>query len=328
MAERTIKWGIIATGAISEAFVEGMRHVSNSEIIAVASRDINKSEAYRKKHDIKKAYGSYLELAEDQELDAIYISTPHPYHKELSLMCLEHGKAVLCEKPAVMNSKELDEVLESAANNTTFYMEAMWTRFLPVIKRVKELIKDGYIGDVRMIKADFCFKAPYDPNSRLFDKALGGGALLDVGIYPISFASYILEKSPVSIKSFAEIGKTGVDEQGAAILGYSDGEIALLSFAVNTQTEWNAYIHGSDGYIKLPQFFMARQATLVKGDKEEVITPAFAGNGYNYEIEEVNQCLREGKIQSSIMGWEDTKLVMDIMDELRRQWKLVYPSEI
>ncbi|MDP4091126.1 MAG: Gfo/Idh/MocA family oxidoreductase [Bacillota bacterium] len=325
--DRTIKWGVIAPGNISNSFAEGMKEVLNSEICAVASRDLNRAEAFAKKFGIEKTYGSYEAIMRDEEVDAVYIATPNPYHKEISIMGLNHKKAVLCEKPAVLNLKELGEVIRTAEENKTFYMEAMWTKFLPVMKEVKRIISEGRIGEIRMVKADFCFRAPFDAESRLYKRELGGGALLDVGVYTIAFACDMLGKDPSYIKGFGDIGRSGVDEQDSAILGYEDGKFAALSFAISTETEHNAYVYGTEGYIKLPQFWRAREAVLVRNGEEQVIRPDFKGNGYNYEVEEVNRCLRAGKVQSDRMSWNHSREVISIMDELRRQWKLVYPGE-
>ncbi|WP_139903453.1 Gfo/Idh/MocA family protein [Clostridium thermarum] len=326
--ERKIRWGIIAPGNISIAFAEGMKAVTNAEIVAVASRDLSRAEEFAKKFNIRKAYGSYEEIVKDDEVDAIYIATPHSFHKDMSIMCLQHGKAVLCEKPATLNSKELKEVIDTAEKHNTFYMEAMWMRFLPVIREVKKLVDEGTIGELRLVKADFSFMAPMNPESRLFSKRLAGGALLDVGVYTIAFAEHILEKYPTVITSFAEIGKTEVDEQAAAILGYEDGKMAILNFAVRTDTDKCAYVYGTEGYIKIPNFWMARKAYLIKNGAETVIECDFTGNGYNYETEEVNSCIREGKLQSDIMTWKFSLQVMNIMDTLRNQWNMKYPTEL
>lgn len=325
--KKKIRWGIIAPGSISVSFTEGMRAVSNSEIVAVASRDISRAEGFAKRFNIKKAYGSYEDITKDEEVDAVYIAAPHPYHKELSVMCLQHGKAVLCEKPATLNSEELQEVIQTAEKHNTFYMEAMWTRFLPAMREVKAMVEKGVIGEVKLLKADFSFRAPWDPEGRLLNRNLAGGGLLDVGVYVISFAKHIIEEAPATITSHAYIGKTKVDEQGAAILGYDDGKMALLNFGVRTETDHFAQIYGTEGYIKLPQFWGAKKILLVKDGEEKVIEPDFIGNGYNYEIEEVNRCLRESKLQSDIMTWEFSQDVMKIMDTLRKQWNLKYPSE-
>lgn len=326
--EKKIKWGIIAPGWISISFTEGMKQVGNAEIVAVASRDISRAEEFAKKHNIKKAYGSYEEIVKDEEVDAIYIATPHPYHKELSIMCLQHSKAVLCEKPAALNSSELQEVIQTAERHNTFYMEAMWTRFLPAMREVKAMVEKGVIGEVKLLKADFSFRAPWEPEGRILNRNLAGGGLLDVGVYVISFAKHIIEEVPSTITSHAHIGNTGVDEQGAAILGYDDGKMAILNFGVRTETDHFAHIYGTEGYIKLPQFWGSRKIHLVKDGEEKVIEPDFIGNGYNYEIEEVNRCLREGKLQSDIMTWEFSQGVMKMMDTLRNQWNLKYPSEL
>lgn len=313
-----IRWGILATGGIAHALASDLGLVEGAERFAVASRSLEKAEEFKKLYGFKKAYGSYDELINDKDIDAIYIATPNTFHKELSIKCLNAGKAVLCEKPVSMNLKEIEEVIECARKNNKFFMEAMWTRFLPVINEVKKIISEGSIGEIRLIQADFGFKAPYDPKGRIYNKELGGGALLDVGVYPISFATMLLKKLPIDIKSVACMSNTGVDKQVSMSLKYTDGEMASLTCAMNVETSQFAHIYGTKGKITLPYFFRAVKAYAEVDGKEFTIEKPFEGKGYNYEINEVMRCLREGKIESDIMPWKDSIAVMRLMDQIRK----------
>ncbi|NMA94720.1 MAG: Gfo/Idh/MocA family oxidoreductase [Clostridiales bacterium] len=327
--DEKIRWGILGPGNISHKFATGFNVVENSELYAVGSRDIGRANTFGDEYNIPIRYGSYHELVSDPDVDAIYIATPHSFHKEHAMLCLSKGKAVLCEKPFSINATEAKEMVKCASENNVFLMEAMWTRFLPIYSQIQEWIKEGSIGDIRMITADFGFRTTFNPEGRLFRPELGGGALLDVGIYTISLVSFILGgKSPSRISSMANLGKSGVDEQSAMILGYEDGEMAILYTAINTNTKQEAVILGEKGSISIPSFWNATSAILkVDGEKEHIVEMSHKANGYCYEAEEVNRCLREGKIESHRMSWSESISIMETMDEIRRQWGLKYPME-
>lgn len=323
-----IRWGILGTGSIAHKFAAGLQALPDAVLTAVGSRSKDKAAEFAAQYFIPHIYGSYEELAASHELDAIYIATPHPYHKENSILCLNAGKAVLCEKPFTVNAAEAAEVIACARRNKVFLMEAMWSRFMPAMQAVREKLSQGTIGDIRMVTADFGFRAPWDPSSRLLDPALAGGALLDVGIYPLSFTSMVFGGAPMQIASMAHIGKTGVDEQSAILLGYGDGKMALVSCAVQTNTPQGAWILGTEGSIHIPLFWHAVSATLTNtGGKVEIIAPPVEGNGYNYEAAEVMSCIREGRLESSIMPLDETLALMKTMDSIRSQWGLRYPME-
>jgi len=324
-----IGWGIMATGTIARKFCEGLKVLGDAELVAVASRSMEKARAFGAEHGIKRAYGSYEALAQDPDVDIVYIATPHPMHFENAMLCLEAGKAVLCEKPFTMNAREAEALIAFAREKGLFLMEAMWTRYLPAIVKVREWLSKGLIGEVRFLKADFGYRCVWDPGGRLLNPALGGGALLDVGIYPVSFASMIFGNQPRIIQSLAHIGETGVDEQFAALFEYEGGAIASLSGALRTDFVNDALILGTHGRIHVPDFFYAKTATFRSASgAEEVFGPEFEGNGYQYEAAEAMRCLREGKLESSIMPLEETLAIMRTMDAIRSQWGLKYPSEM
>ena len=323
-----IRWGILSTGRISHRFAEAIAFLPDAEVIAVGSRAMDTARRFADQYRIPRAYASYEALAADPDVDAVYVSTPHPMHKECSLLCLSAGKAVLCEKPFTLNAAEAETVVLAARAKGVFLMEAMWTRFLPSIAKVRELIAGGAIGEPRMVMADFGFRAGFDPHSRIFDPHLGGGGLLDVGVYCASLASMIFG-APTHVSGFAHLGETGVDEQAGVTLGYPGGQIALIASAVRTSTQHEAWIHGTDGSIKIHRlwYHAAKLSLLAPGKDEQVIDAPPEGNGFNYQAAEVGACLRAGKLESTIMPLDESISIMRTMDQLRAQWGLRYPTE-
>jgi predicted dehydrogenase len=242
---------------------------------------------------------------------------------------LHAGKAVLCEKPFAINAAEAKEVVALAREKQLFLMEAMWTRFFPLLVKVRQLLADDVIGDIRMVMADLGFHATFDPQGRLFDPNLGGGALLDVGIYPVSLASMVFGTRPSRISSMAHLGQTGVDEQSAMIFGYDQGQLAVLTAAVQTETPREALLIGTKGQIRIhtPWWFPDTLTLSVQGQQDQVIHLPFGGNGYNYEAVEVMNCLRNGKTESNVMPLDETLAIMGTLDQIRSQWGLRYPME-
>lgn len=327
MAEK-LRWGIIGTGNIAGQFARGLEAVSNVELVAVGSRTQESADAFGEKFNVPKRHSSYEALANDPQVDAVYISTPHNLHYDNTLLCLDAGKAVLNEKPFAINAKETKGMIDRAREKKLFLMEAMWTRYFPIMYRLRELLAEGVIGEVRLVQVDFGFRTNFNPKGRLFDPELGGGALLDVGIYPNSLASMILGK-PNRITSMATLGETGVDEQSAMILGYEGGQLSVLSCAVRTNTPHVAVINGTDGRITIhPSWWKPTKMTVEVRDKDaEVIDLPYTGNGYNYEAEEVARCLEAGKLESDVMPLDETLSLMQTLDEIRAQWGLKYPME-
>ncbi|MNW31915.1 1,5-anhydro-D-fructose reductase [compost metagenome] len=325
---KRVKWGLISTGWIAEKFAADLAHASNGELYAVASRTIESADKFAKQFNIPKAYGSYEELLADPEVDVVYIGTPHPMHKENILSALHAGKSVLCEKPVTMNSEELEEVLAVAKEKQLFFMEAMWTRYLKPIRQVREWLAEGKIGDVLLLKAEFGFRMEWDPNHRLLNPELGGGALLDAGIYPVSFASMIFGPNPERMASTAHIGETGVDEQFSIMLSYSEGRTAMLNGAIRLGLPNDAFIQGTKGYIHIPRFLFSDSATLyVDGEEPVVIKDDREFAGYAYEAEEVGRCLQEGLLESPVMTWEESLGIMRLLDQARGQWGLRYEAD-
>jgi predicted dehydrogenase len=323
-----IRWGILGTGRIAGIFAAGLADLGDAELVAVGSRTAAAADTFGDRYGVPRRHASYAALASDPQVDAIYVATPHTFHKENSLLCLQAGKAVLCEKPFTINAREAAELIAYARERRLFLMEAMWTRFLPLMVRLRELIAGGAIGEVRMVQADFDFRTEVNPRSRLFDPALGGGALLDVGVYPMSLASMLLG-TPSEIASLAHLGATGVDEQSAAVLRYAGGRLAVLTSAIRIGGPHEALIRGTDGYIRIDsEWWRAARMTLVRsGRPDELIEAPMVGNGYSYEATEVMRCLRDGRIESDVMPLDESLAIMRTLDAIRAQWGLRYPGE-
>ena len=323
-----LRWGILGPGSIARKFAEGLKAAPGAALVAVGSRSRERADKFGDQFHVPRRHAGYQALADDPDVDAIYVATPHSGHRDCSILCLEAGKAVLCEKPFTINAAQARDVVAVARRKNVFLMEAMWTRFFPLMARVRELVADKAVGEVRMIMVDFGFRAGVNPEGRLFNPALGGGGLLDVGVYAVSFVSMLLGR-PVRIASLAEIGETGVDEQAAMIFQYDGGELALLATGVRTSTPQHAIIVGTDGKITIPPaWWNPRRMTIARGGQEtEEVEMPVEGNGYNFQAVEVARCLAEGKTESDVMPLDETVQIMETLDEVRAQWGLRYPME-
>lgn len=323
-----VKWGIMGTGTIARQFTADLAHAENGIAFAVGSRQLENAERFAERYRIPKAYGSYTELANDPEIDVIYVATPHRYHLENALLSLRAGKAVLVEKPAAVNCRELNALVSAAQERGLFVMEALWTRFLPPVRKALEWIESGRIGDVRLVQAEFGIRADARPEGRLLNPELAGGALLDVGVYPLTLAALVYGSSPREIRSTARIGKTGVDEQFSALLTFDSGQTASLHGSITVQLRNEAVIYGTKGYISLPSINKAPAAKLfIDGKEVEMFTDGRRGKGYEYEAEEVGRRMLEGRLESDIMPLAESLRVLEQMDTMRTQWGLRYPFE-
>jgi predicted dehydrogenase len=258
-----INWGVAGTGGITNRFVMGLRDAEGAGLYAASSRDKAKAEAFAARYGFEKAYGGYQAMLEDPAVDAVYIGTPHTAHKEMAEAAFRAKKAVLCEKPVSINAAELSEMIALARANKVFFMEAMWTRFTPPLAKVREWLAAGIIGEVKMARADFCFSAPLNPQGRLYNRELGGGALLDAGVYPVSLASLVFGgKKPEAVSSLMYLGETGIDEEVSALLSYGGPRMAVISAAVSTASVNDGWIFGTQGHIHLPDFVFSHSADL------------------------------------------------------------------
>lgn len=326
--KKTIKWGILAPGRISRTFAAALKVSEGAELTAVGSRDRQRALGFASDFDIPNVHGSYEDLAADPEIDAVYIGTPHAFHEENTVLCLRGGKHVLCEKALALTEGQAKNMIEVARQEDRLLMEAMWTRFLPAMVHVRRLVDEGAIGEPRFLTADFGFRTAYDPHSRLFDPALGGGALLDIGIYPLSLASMLFGE-PTEIASFANLAETGVDQEAGILLRHRGGELAMLATAFTTDTAKRALIEGTGGSIRIEDgWWKCNRITVAKnGCDPETLDFPFRGAGYAYEAEEFMNLIRNGKRDSDVMPLAESLALMRTMDAIRGQWGFRYPGE-
>jgi len=326
MADK-IRWGIIGPGSIANRLADGVRALDDAEVLGVASRDLARANAFADKWSIERRYAGYEAMVADPDIDIVYVATPHPFHAPHSILALEAGKAVMCEKPFTVNAAEARRVVAAARAKGVFLMEGMWSRFFPVMARIRERIAEGVIGDVLLVQADFGFRAGFNAESRLFDPALGGGGLLDVGVYPISLASMILGRAD-RVTGLAVLGQTGVDESAVISLGYPGGGLASLSTGVRVNTPQAAMIIGTEGRIEIPSPWWVPERALVQaGGTTEELTEAKLASGFEYEAAEAGRCVRAGLGESPVLPLDETVAIMETMDTLRAQWGVRYPME-
>ena len=323
------RWGIIGTGRIARLFAQALKGCENAVLYAVASRSGEKAAAFAGEFGFEKSYGSYGELAQDGDIDIVYIATPMSSHFADTMLCIENGRNVLCEKSIALNCAQLDEMIAAAGSKGVFFMEAMWTKCRPTYLKALEWIKEGRIGKVKYVKADFCNFMPYNRQDRTFIPECGGGALLDLGVYPITFAAGILGDEPDEIISFAHM-ENGVDMSNSITLKYGDS-CAVLQSGFEVQNTNRALIAGEKGSIVFGDWFHCT-SELWLYDKEyneldrSVIHVLV--NGYEYEALEAQRCLEAGLRESPLVPLSSTRAVMKIMDKCRQDWGLVYPDEM
>lgn len=323
-----IRWGILSTGRIARKFAETILSMSDAALAAVGSRSQEAADAFGAAYHIPHRHASYEALAADPDVDAIYVATPHTLHMENALLCLDHGKHILVEKPFTMTAAQAKTIIDRAREKRLFAMEAVWTRFLPAISRVRHMIAAGDIGDIRLLLIDFGFDAPFDPTSRLFDPAVGGGAVLDVGVYCASFAAMLMG-TPDHIHALATLGETGVDSYTTMQFGYRSGALAALTCANRVNTPIEAVIAGTRGHIRIPRrWYRPHHFTLTIGDQpEQEFSAPYDGGGFQYQVAASMAAIRAGQLESPIMPLDETYSVMQTLDEVRRQIGLVYDAD-
>ncbi len=326
MTDRPLRWGILATGRIAAKFTADLTLLPDAEAVAVGSRSAEAAAAFAARYGIPRAHGSWTALAADPEVDAVYVATPHSAHYLAALTCIEAGKAVLVEKPFTLDVPTSAALVEAARRRGTFLMEAMWTRCLPAVRRLAELLADGAVGEVTMVQADFGFTAPAEPDHRLRDPALGGGALLDLGIYPITLAHLALG-APQTVAAVAALSAAGIDTNTGLLLGYPSGAVATLACSIVAATPCTAAISGTAGRIELPtRFHCPSGFTLYRpGHEPAAVEAPFEGWGYHFEAAEVARCLRAGLTESPLVPLQTTLATMAILDTARAQLGIRYP---
>ena len=323
MTNKNIRWGIIGLGKIANKFATDLASIEHVELVAVASRNIQNANNFAEKHNAKKAYSSYEELAKDSNVDAVYIATPHSFHKEHAILCLRNKKAVLCEKPFAMNLSEVTEMIEAAKENNVLLMEALWSFFLPHFTYVLDLVKSEKFGKLKSLEADFGFHTPYNTDSRLFKKELGGGSLLDIGIYPI-FAALATLGEPDAIDASATFFENGADASCDMVFQYKNAKATLKSTLLE-ETPSIAILKFEKAIVKLNrQFHQSSSITIIQNNIEEIINFDFKTIGYNYETEHFNNLLRAGEKESNMMTFEFSKNLIKTLDKVRGIIGLTY----
>lgn len=339
MEERkVIRWGLLGAGEIVHRWIKGARQVPDMEIVAVASRTRKRAAQIAELYQIPRAL-TYGEMLEDPKIDIVYIPVPHMAHKELAIQAMQHGKAVLVEKPAAVNARDFAEMAAAAKEYQVFFMEAVWTKFFPLLTKIKSCLGEDGIGQIRAMNLAFSFRTPVDSlKMRLFDPDQAGGGLLDVGVYNLHFAQTLLGKNPVSLYGMASMNTDEhhlqVDEQASYIAQYDQGELVTMSSGIRTHMLDTAYIYGTLGYIIVPEFWKPTHMKVIIQDQQtEISEPVpqhisgITDEGYQYEILHVNKCLRNGLLESPIVTWQNTDDVLQQCDQLRAQWGLRYPME-
>jgi len=325
---KTYNWAILGCGHIARKFSNDLKLLPNAKLYATASRDLNKAQEFANELGFEKAYGSYEEMVNDPKVDAVYVATPHAFHREHALLCLNHKKAVLCEKAFAINKNEAEEMIACARENNTFLMEAFWTMFQPSFIKAMEILKSGELGKIKLVRSDFAFKAPFIEEKRLYNIKLGGGSLLDIGIYPV-FAALTSLGIPDTIKTLATFSQTGTEESISMIFKYKDGEMANLTSGFSsfspTQTEYSC----ENGYLILnPRWHAPTNITVWKGmdDVRTIKSEHKEGSGYQYEAQHVMKCLDAGKIESDKMSWQTSLNLLGILDRVRVDAGIFFPD--
>lgn len=324
---KKIRWGIAGPGIIAHKFAEALAKVENAELVAVASKSADRAQNFAREFDIPNIFSSYEKMADFDGVDAVYVSTAHPFHKDCAEIFLNAKKAVLCEKPLCVNEKQAKELCDTAKKNGAFLMEGVWSLFLPYFAELKKIISRGDIGEIMSLSADFCYSIERDEDPKLFENALAGGSLLDVGVYTIHFASAIFEEYPQNVKAISDI-ENGIDRHTQMLLSFSNNRSAALSSAIRLEKPFDAYIYGTKGRIYIPDFYKADGFTVTTNDgNSKAYSFAYGDNGFEFEIEDASKRIISGEKESAVLPLNDTLNVAKIMDEIKKSIGLVYPFD-
>lgn len=323
---KNLRWGIVGLGKIAHKFIKDLVLVDNIEITACASKSLDNAKEFAKEYNIANSYGSYAELFADDNIDIVYIGTTHDTHAEISIQALNAGKHVLCEKPLAVNRPDALRIVEAARKNNVFMMEAFWSRFNPSIRAVLEHVENKTLGEINYVNADFGFQREVPNTSRMYNMDLAGGALLDIGVYPI-FLAYSIFGKPKEILATGRFHETGADIQSAAILKYDNGLAQIMS-GFTYDSDMVAKIYGTEGRIFIDSIWHHTQSyTMVKDDVTSKFSLPTKGRGFTYEIEECIKCISQNKIESGLWSHQNSLDLLEITDEIRKQLGLKYPFE-
>ena len=328
MTDQPLRWGILGAGAIAATVGADIAATPGNVLQAVGARDADRAAAFAAEHGVARPYGSYAELLADPDVDVVYIATTHGQHRDQALMTLRAGKPLLVEKAFTLNAAQARQVVAEARAQQLFCMEAMWTRLNPLIRQAVEIARSGRIGDVVAFRGDLSRHFPYDPAHRLFDLAAGGGALLDLGIYPVTVAWLFLGR-PDTIQAVASLSPTGSDVTTAMQWRYADGRVAQLYCSAAGDSPFAALINGTDGWIRVePRIHRPERLVVHDRDGEAVIEGERApGRGYGYEVLEVQRCLQTGELESPLVPLDETVAILEVLDETRRQLGVRYAAD-
>lgn len=326
---KPFRWGIIGPGRIARKFADCVQALPNSKIHAIASRSTGNLQRLMRKLHAETGYRSYEALAQDDNVDAVYIATPHRFHYENAMLCLKYGKPLLIEKAFTVNAREAENLIDTAKVKGVFLMEAMWTRFLPVYRQVQRWLESGKIGDVRLAVSSLGFIARRDLEDRLLNPALAGGTVLDLAVYAIAVSQLVFQKPPVSIKAQGYLGETGIDEAISASLDYGSGSYSPFTCTFLTRPSTQVEIFGTRGKITIhPVYNASEQVTLTVKGREKTVHLPHRINGFEYQIEEAQRCIRSGEQESQLMPLSDTIENLRVLDEIRNQVGVSYPFEM
>jgi predicted dehydrogenase len=325
--QKKYKWGILGPGKIAIKFTKGLKLLKNAELYAIGSRDYERAKNFAKDYGFQKYYGSYEELATDPSVDIIYVATPHSYHHEHTILCLRNKKAVICEKAFAINTREVEEMISEASKQKVFLMEALWTPFQPIYLRAKEFLQTGECGKIVHINARFAFMPPYNPTDRKFNLDLGGGSLLDIGIYPVIDALRFIGV-PSEIIARASFAETGTEDSLSVIFGYDDGRMATLysSFRTNAGIGCDIFCDNGNLFFSRGRDMSQRLIVTINGKESKEFALLPDAMGYHFEAAEVMRCIDEGKLQSDVVPLSFSRDLINTLDRIRKSAGIVFPG--
>lgn len=328
MSTKSFRWGILGPGRIAHEFARGLQVIDDASLYAVASSKIERAKEFADQYGGAKTYSSYEELVNDPDVDGVYIATPHRFHFDNTMLCLNAGKPVLCEKPLTVNAKEAKELFKVSKEKKVFLMEALWSRYLPIYPVIRKWLDEKAIGEISLMIGSFGFNAPKEADDRWQNPELAGGTLLDMGVYPIAISQWVMQKQPKTVMAMAHIGKTNVDELTTFLLKYDNDVISQSHSSFMSNHVNDFLIYGSKGYIRIhPAFWATTKATLHTDGQELTIEKPLRAGGFEYQTEEAMRCIRAGKLESPGMTHADTLANMELMDTIRSQIGLKYSFE-
>jgi predicted dehydrogenase len=323
-------WGVIGPGNIANTFAKAIAPSKKGKILAVASRSQERATEYANSYQIEKTYTDYAEMLADPQIDIVYVATPHNFHYQQVKMCLEAGKHVLVEKPCTVNAQQMQKLVALATSKKLLLQEALWSRFMPCLSQLRQLLNDGVIGDIQYIQSEIGFAFQGRPKSRLLQADLAGGSLLDLGIYSITVSQFLLQEHPEKVQAMGRLSAEGVDEHIFANLSYASGRYAQFTSSMASQTSNNMRIVGTEGFVTLPACFWDTEQVLIhQSDKlVQTINVPHPVNGFEYQIEACMSLIEQGNLCSDLMTHADSVGVLKVMDDIRKQVRVVYPVEI